>query len=70
MEPDIGNPRSRGNRIGNILRSSVEQKITPRQENMFLSHGVLLVEHKIVAYVDDDAGIAAEGLSLKQMLAM
>ena len=24
---------------------------------MFLSLGVLLVEHKIVAYVDDDAGI-------------
>ena len=29
-----------------------------------------LVEHKIVAYVNDDAGIAAEGLSLKQMLIM
>ena len=57
MEPCIGNPRSRGNRIGYIVRSSVEQKITPRQENMFLSLGVLLVEHKIVAYVDDDAGI-------------
>ena len=33
---------------------------------MFLSLGVLLVEHKIVAYVNDDASIAAEGLSLKQ----
>ena len=31
---------------------------------MFLNLGVLLVEHKIVAYVDDDAGIAAEGLLL------
>ena len=29
-----------------------------------------LVEQKIVAYVNDDAGIAAEGLSLKQMLLM
>lgn len=29
-----------------------------------------LVEHKIVAYVNEDAGIAAEGLSLKQMLMM
>ena len=29
-----------------------------------------LVEQKIVAYVNDDAGIAAEGLSLKQMLEM
>ena len=29
-----------------------------------------LVEHKIVAYASDDAGIAAEGLSLKQMLVM
>ena len=29
-----------------------------------------LVEHKIVAYANDDAGIAAEGLSLKQMLVM
>ena len=29
-----------------------------------------LVEHKIVAYVNEDAGIAAEGLSLKQMLVM
>ena len=57
MEPCIGYPRSRGNRIGYIVRSSVEQKITPRQENMFLSLGVLLVEHQIVAYVDDDAGI-------------
>ena len=28
------------------------------------------MEHKIVAYVDDDASIAAEGLSLKQMLVM
>ena len=37
---------------------------------MFLSLGVLLVEHKIVAYVDDDASIAAEGLSLKEMLVM
>ena len=37
---------------------------------MFLSLGVLLVEHKIVAYVDDDAGIAAEGLSQELMLVM
>ena len=29
-----------------------------------------LVEHKIVAYVNDDATMAAEGLSLKQMLVM
>ena len=29
-----------------------------------------LVEYKIVAYVDDDASIAAEGLSLKEMLVM
>ena len=29
-----------------------------------------LVEHKIVAYVNEDAGIAAEGLSLKEMLVM
>lgn len=28
------------------------------------------MEHKIVAYVDDDASIAAEGLSLKEMLVM
>ena len=31
---------------------------------------LFLVEHKIVAYIDGDAGIAAEGLSLKQMLVM
>ena len=31
---------------------------------------LFLVEHKIVAYIDGDAGIAAEGLSLKQMLLM
>ena len=29
-----------------------------------------LVEHKIVVYVNDDATMAAEGLSLKQMLVM
>ena len=28
------------------------------------------MEHEIVAYVDDDASIAAEGLSLKEMLVM
>ena len=40
------------------MRSGVE-KIRKHQgkKNMFLSLGVLLVEHKIVAYVDDDAGI-------------
>ena len=59
MEPCIRNIGGSGNRIGYIVRSSVEQKITPRQENMFLSLGVLLVEHKIVAYVDDDASNAA-----------
>ena len=29
-----------------------------------------LVQHKIVAYVNDDATMAAEGLSLKRMLVM
>ena len=29
-----------------------------------------LVEHKIVAYVNDDVTMAAEGLSLKRMLVM
>ena len=29
-----------------------------------------LVEHKIVAYVNDDAGIASGELSLKEMLVM
>ena len=29
-----------------------------------------LVEHKIVAYVNDDATMVAEGLSLKRMLVM
>ena len=28
------------------------------------------MEHKIVANVNEDAGIAAEGLSLKEMLVM
>ena len=28
------------------------------------------MEHKIVAYVDDDASIAVEGLSLREMLVM
>ena len=30
----------------------------------------LLVQHKSVAYVNDDATMAAEGLSLKKMLVM
>ena len=60
VAPGMGNPRSRGNRFRSIVRSGVEKiRKAPRQENMFLSLGVLLVEHKIVAYVNDDAGIAA-----------